>query len=210
MAQNLSKDTSRKRRKPMQARSLERVNRILDVATEMFIEPGYAATTTKAIAAQAKLPIGSLYQFFPDKAAILEALAERYSDLLYQRFEALDTLETAQLPLADYVDQLINLSEQFFGEHPGYYAIFMEVQGTMPEVDSAIDANLIQILVRQLPKRYPSLNAEDYEAIAFVLIKAIGNLLWLSLGQTADFHQRLLIEAKRLTFNYLQSYSARE
>jgi len=46
-----------KRRKPQQARSLERVNRILDVAEELFIADGYNATTTNAIAVLAKVPI---------------------------------------------------------------------------------------------------------------------------------------------------------
>lgn len=206
MAESSSKTTARTRRKPRQARSLERVNRILDVAEEMFVEKGYGATTTKAIAAQAQVPIGSLYQFFPDKAAILQALAERYSDLLTQHFQSFDTLEMTQIPLADYVDRVTDGVEQFFFEHPGFRAIFMEVQATMPELDDAADAKLIQTVVKLLPKRDPSLNVEDYKAIAFVLIKAMGNLLWLSLGQTPDFRQRLLAETKRLTLTYLQSY----
>ncbi|MEM7717137.1 MAG: TetR/AcrR family transcriptional regulator [Cyanobacteria bacterium P01_A01_bin.68] len=206
MAESLSKTTARTRRKPRQVRSLKRVNRILDVAEEMFVEKGYAAATTKAIAVQAKVPIGSLYQFFPDKAAILQALAERYSDLLRQHLEAFDTLEMAQIPLADYVDRLIEGTERFFAEYPGYHAIFMEVQATMPELDDAADAKLIQTLAKLLQKRNASLNMEDCEAIAFVMIKAMGNLLWLSLGQTPHFYQRLLIEIKRLNLTYLQSY----
>lgn len=206
MPESSSKTTARMRRKPRQARSLERVDRILDVAEKFFIEKGYGATTTKAIAAQAQVPIGSLYQFFPDKAAILQALAERYSDLLTLHFQSFDTQEMTQIPLADYVDLVTDGVEQFFSEHPGFRAIFMEVQATMPELDDAADAKLIQALVKFLPKRDPSLNAEDYQAIAFVLIKAMGNLLWLSLGQTPDFRQRLLIETKRLTLTYLQSY----
>lgn len=206
MAESSSKTTTRTRRKPTQARSLERVNRILDVSEKMFIEKGYAATTTKAIAAQAKVPIGSLYQFFPDKAAILQALAEQYSELFHQYFQSFDTLEMAQIPLADYVDRITDGAEQFFDEHPGYYAVFMEVQARMPEVDDAHDARLIEIFATMLPKRYPSLSVEDYKAIAFVTIKAMGNLMWLSLGQSPDFRQRLIKETKRLTLTYLQSY----
>jgi AcrR family transcriptional regulator len=68
------------RNKPQQARSQARVDRILDVAERLFTTEGYNATTTNAIAAQAGVPIGSLYQFFPDKNAIIGALAERYND----------------------------------------------------------------------------------------------------------------------------------
>ncbi|AFY55375.1 transcriptional regulator [Rivularia sp. PCC 7116] len=206
MAESSSKSKARTRRKPTQARSVERVNRILDVSEEMFIEKGYAAATTKEIAAQAKVPIGSLYQFFPDKAAILQALAERYSNLLHQQLQSFDTPEMTQIPLADYVDRITDGIEQFFSEHPGYYAVFMEVQATMPELDAAADAEMIQTFAKLLPKRNASLKVEDYEAIAFVLIKAMGNLMWLSLGQAPDFRQRLVKESKRLTLFYLQSY----
>lgn len=206
MVESSLKTAARTRRKPKQARSLERVNRILDVAEEIFVEKGYAAATTKAIAAKAKVPIGSLYQFFPDKEAILQALAERYSDLLFSYFQSFDTPEMAQISLGDYVDKVTDRVEQFFSQHPGYYAVFMEVQARMPEVNNADDARLIQTVAKFLPKRDASLNPEDYEAIAFVLIKAMGNLMWLSLGQTPDFRQRLVKESKRLTLIYLQSY----
>ncbi|MBD1871295.1 TetR family transcriptional regulator [Cyanobacteria bacterium FACHB-471] len=195
------------RRKPRQARSQERVNRILDVAEALFIAEGYTATTTNAIATHAKVPIGSLYQFFPDKAAILKALAVRYGELLHQRLSILDNLELAKLPLPAYVDQLIDISDQFFSEHPGYYAIFMEVQGTIPEleeIEEAADALLIQDFATSLSRRRP--DPADCEAIAFVLVKAIGTLLWLSLSQEKVFRQRLVIETKRLTLSYLQSY----
>ncbi|MEA5620258.1 TetR/AcrR family transcriptional regulator [Cronbergia sp. UHCC 0137] len=197
------------RRKPSQARSRQRVNRILDVAEEMFITEGYNSTTTNAIAARAKVPIGSLYQFFPDKAAILQALAKRYGELLHQQLVLLDSMELAKLPLSAYVDQMIDTTEQFFTDHPGYHAIFIEVQGTMPEleeIENAIDTQLIRDLATVLSQRNPELETADYEAIAFVAVKAIGTLLWLSLSQEQKFRQRLVKETKQLTLNYLQSY----
>jgi AcrR family transcriptional regulator len=199
------------RRQPRQARSQERVNRILDVAEELFVAEGYGATTTNAIAKGAKVSIGSLYQFFPDKAAILQALALRYGELLRQRLSALDPVDMAQLPLPTYVDRIIDITDQFFSEHPGYYAIFMEVQGTMPELDAIeaeADAELMEDMIRSLSHRNAALDRADYEAIAFVLVKAIGTLLWLSLSQEPQYRQRLVAETKRLTFNYLQSYFA--
>ncbi|MEB3357083.1 MAG: TetR family transcriptional regulator [Synechococcales bacterium] len=197
------------RRKPRQARSQERVNRILDVAEQMFIEVGYAAATTNAIATQAEVSIGSLYQFFPDKGAILQALALRYVEQLHQGLAALDADELSRLPLPQYVDLLIDATYQFFTDRPGYHAIFMEVQGTMPELDQieeAADAQLIEDLAASLAKRSAGQEAVDFEAIAFVLVKAIGTLLWLSLSQEPAFRQRLVSETKRMTLQYLQSY----
>ncbi|PSB24285.1 TetR/AcrR family transcriptional regulator [Stenomitos frigidus] len=197
------------RRKPRQARSQERVNRILDVAEDLFASQGYTATTTNAIATQAQVPIGSLYQFFPDKAAILQALALRYGEMLHQQLAAIDEAELVALSLSDYVDQLIDTTDRFFTENPSYYAIFMEVQGTireLAEIDEATDAKLIQDLANSLAKRNASSEPMDYEAIAYVLVKAIGTLLWLSLSQEKLFRQRLVKETKRFALNYLQNY----
>jgi AcrR family transcriptional regulator len=208
MATNSPKLTGM-RRQPRQARSQERVSQILDVAEQMFIAEGYNATTTNAIATRAKVPIGSLYQFFPDKAAIVQALAMRYMDQLHQRFAVLDAGEVSKLLLSEYVDQMIDVTDQFFTDYPGYYAIFMQVQGTIPElteIENAADAQLIQNLATSLFQYDANLQPADYEAIAFVLVKAIGTLLWLSLGQETSFRQRLVTETKRFTLSYLKSY----
>jgi AcrR family transcriptional regulator len=197
------------RRKPRQARSQERVNRILDVAEDLFASQGYATTTTNAIATQAKVPIGSLYQFFPDKAAILQALAFRYAEKLHQQLDTIDETEQTARSLPDYVDQLIDATDRFFTENPSYHAIFMEVQGTMREletIDEATDARLIEDLASSLARRDARLEPADYQAIAFVLVKAIGTLLWLALSQEKTFRQRLINETKRFALNYLQSY----
>ena len=207
----MTEDTSNSagmRRKPRQARSQERVKRILDVAEELFIAEGYTATTTNAIATRAQVSIGSLYQFFPDKGAILQALALRYEELLRQQLLDLDPIKMAQLPLPVYVELIIDVTDHFFDEHPGYYAIFMQVQGTMPELDvieAKADSELMEDMILCLFHRSAALDRTDYEAIAFVLVKTIGTLLWLALGQE-NVRRRRVAETKRLTLAYLQTY----
>lgn len=202
-------NTAGMRRKPRQARSQERVNRILDVAEEMFVTEGYNATTTNAIAARAGVSIGSLYQFFPDKSAILQAIAARYERILRQQLALSDRPELAKLLLPAYVDRIIDTTDRFFCEHPAYHAIFMQIQGTtaeLEEIEDAADTLLVRDLATSLAQREGSLAGVDYEAIAFVLVKAIGTLLWLSLSQEKTFRQRLVAEAKQLALSYLQSY----
>ncbi|MBD2261029.1 TetR family transcriptional regulator [Pseudanabaena sp. FACHB-2040] len=197
------------RRHPRQARSQERVNQILDVAEQMFIAEGYNATTTNAIAAKANVSIGSLYQFFPDKEAIVQALTSRYVGVLQQRFDTLHTLETIHSSLSEYVELIVDAAEQFFKDYPGYHAIFTQVQDAIPElgkIESAADRQLIQDWAIVLSKYYPGLKPADYEAIAFTLVNAIGTLLWLSLSQQGSFRQRLVAETKRMMLGYLQSY----
>lgn len=187
----------------------QRVNQILDVAEQMFIAEGYNATTTNAIATRAKVPIGSLYQFFPDKAAILRSLTMRYIELLRQKFTELLTDEAMSLPLSTYVERAIDVTDQFFTDYPGYHAIYMQVQGEIAEVEAlenAADVQYIQDFAIFFSQYYPGLDDADYQAIAFVLVKAIGNLLWLSLSQEESFRKRLSLETERLMLSYLKTY----
>lgn len=74
----MSSSPSTPRKIPRQERSIRTVERILDAATRIFHEQGYAGTTTNDIADRAELSIGSLYQYFPNKDAILVTLTRRH------------------------------------------------------------------------------------------------------------------------------------
>jgi AcrR family transcriptional regulator len=67
------------RRQPNQRRSRERVERILDCATGLIGEVGSDAMRMSELARRAGMSIGALYQYFPDKAAIVRTLTERYN-----------------------------------------------------------------------------------------------------------------------------------
>jgi AcrR family transcriptional regulator len=64
------------RRRPVQARSIATVDAIVQAAAQVFAYHGYAAGTTNRIAERAGVSIGTLYQYFPNKDAILIALIE--------------------------------------------------------------------------------------------------------------------------------------
>jgi AcrR family transcriptional regulator len=73
-------DRFRQRKQPKQERAAETRQRILDAAAHVFAEHGYAAGTTNRIAEQAEVSIGSLYQYFPNKDAVLRALMDAHVD----------------------------------------------------------------------------------------------------------------------------------
>lgn len=74
----IAQDTPGPRREPTQKRSRERVERMLAVASALIAEKGSDALRMGEVAEKAGVSIGSLYQFFPDKSAIIRALADRY------------------------------------------------------------------------------------------------------------------------------------
>jgi AcrR family transcriptional regulator len=72
-----SEGTGPLRRAPAQRRSRERVERILSVASALIARKGSDQLKMSDVAELAGISIGSLYQYFPDKGAIIRTLAER-------------------------------------------------------------------------------------------------------------------------------------
>jgi AcrR family transcriptional regulator len=106
------------RRAPVQARSADRVVRILDAAAALLDEVGPEALTTSTIAARAGVSVGSLYQYFPDKHAVVEALARR----AFGRFSArLDRVRARSWQAA--VDDVIDAYVAFARDEPGFLVL---------------------------------------------------------------------------------------
>lgn len=72
------------RKMPIQARSRRMVEAILDAAADVLTERGHAATSTNLVAERAGVSVGSLYQYFPNKAALIAALHARHSRQMAQ------------------------------------------------------------------------------------------------------------------------------
>lgn len=67
------------RRQPRQVRSQQMVEAILEATARVLAERGYAATNTNLVAERAGVSVGSVYQYFPNKDALLTALHERHA-----------------------------------------------------------------------------------------------------------------------------------
>ena len=77
------------RRNPKQARAKATVDAILEAAFQVLDSDGYAKFTTSRIAKRAGVSIGTLYQYFDDRDAILVELSRRYSDALREKITQL-------------------------------------------------------------------------------------------------------------------------
>lgn len=77
------------RKSPRQGRSQRTFDRIVEAAARVFNEAGYPSATTNGIAAEARVSIGSLYQYFPNKDALLIEIARRHVSESVAAFEQL-------------------------------------------------------------------------------------------------------------------------
>ncbi|GIE30903.1 hypothetical protein Ait01nite_039480 [Actinoplanes italicus] len=103
-----------------QARGRQRIREILDAALAQFAETGYEKTSTNAIAARAGMSPGSLYQYFPNKEAIADALSQRLLDELREAHAAaFDDTAVTELPLPDLVSRVVDPLVSFHVTHPG-------------------------------------------------------------------------------------------
>lgn len=126
----------RRRRQPVQARSKRTVERILDAAAHVFGERGYAATTNQ-IAAAAGLSVGSLYQYFPDKDALLVALQRRHLDDIREELLGRGPAEDPDRWLVWLVDELVRINTR--PEASALWASARIVSDMLREITALVD-----------------------------------------------------------------------
>jgi AcrR family transcriptional regulator len=123
------------RRGPRQERGERRVAELLDAAEVVIAKTGYEAATMSAIAERAGAAIGSLYQFFPNKASITQALRAEYAKQ-FDRLCAPLAARARTLNPAALADHLIELAVDFLETHPALPALLEAPAST--RVPSAI------------------------------------------------------------------------
>jgi AcrR family transcriptional regulator len=114
-------------RAPQQHRSRATVERILDAAEAEIGELGLAGAGTRGIAARAGLSVGALYRFFPDKAAITDALARRYLADLMPPYATTVAGIGPGADLDAVVTTLVGQAAALQLSHPGYYRLTEEL-----------------------------------------------------------------------------------
>ncbi|MFF4899849.1 TetR family transcriptional regulator [Streptomyces sp. NPDC001068] len=111
------------RRTPRQARSRARLARVLEAAERVLVAEGVPALTTTRVAAEAGVSVGSLYQYLPDRDAIIDALAATY----FSRLEGLmdDLVRAAGAGhWDDPVDVLVDSFAALYRAEHGFRALW--------------------------------------------------------------------------------------
>jgi AcrR family transcriptional regulator len=110
------------RRQPVQQRSTETVDQILSATSALLGRTGVGELTTSRIAAEAGLSVGALYRFFPDKQAILDAIAVRHMETFRSAMAA--ALARSALSAGPvFLGRLIDAYVRYLDEHADFRAL---------------------------------------------------------------------------------------
>lgn len=197
------------RRQPKQQRGKDRVEKILDAAASVFDEVGYEAATTHLIAAKAGTAIGSLYQFFPDKAAVFNAMELRHIERVKIMWAQANTPEIVQLPLRPMIHAITSAVAQLF-EQPVSRVVFIQFfisRQIFQSIDESMTQEAIDFMVSVLKQRNPNLSEVQYSLLAEVCVHS-SNAVILSALRNPDLQhrQQLMQQIEDLLVSYLEPY----
>ena len=163
------------RRHPGQARAQATVNAILQATVQVLNQDGLDAATTTRIAEVAGVSIGSLYQYFSHRDAILTALQDREFN------HALELMETAladrnlgKTPL-ETVTNVVKGLMSLYSKSPGLHRV-LAIEGlrvAKPERVHAFDVRIIAIIRHFLAATGGSVRRENLDAAAFVAFQSV-------------------------------------
>ncbi|MEU8707465.1 TetR/AcrR family transcriptional regulator [Streptomyces sp. NPDC048565] len=158
------------RRKPSQVRAELTRERILTAAAHVFAEYGYAAGTTNRIAERARISIGSLYQYFPNKDAVLAELLVRHIDR--GRWMHGDELDLSVGSLETMVRALVRDAIDNHRDDPQLLRIMFEEAPLSQELLDTIDRHQKNRVgqVRDLLARHPDVRVQDLDTAAELIV----------------------------------------
>jgi len=164
--------TRRERRAPQQARSRETVERIVAAGRTVLLQRGWDGVTTNHVAAAAGLSPGSLYQYFPDKEAVLDEVVDREVGRLEARISRafVDTLRAPSV--GDQVRRNVEALLDVFGEQPAMTRVLVDQMPRGAGSRRAAFARRVDELVATVLTTRPA-SGRRPEVMAWVLVRTV-------------------------------------
>jgi AcrR family transcriptional regulator len=188
------------RSEPQQARSRDKLDRILAAAAGLLAELPYQEVSTRLIAERAGVSIGSLYRYFPDRDSIAEALLAGWLEDLMNTFRQSDPPSQA----GSFIEQAIDMYAEVFRRVPGFRQVFYAAPRSreLERQQRKSDDDLADLLYDVLTARY-GLPADGLAARCLVAVRVADHLVGLAFRNEPDGDRRLLGEAKTMICRYL-------
>jgi AcrR family transcriptional regulator len=197
------------RRQPRQSRGHARVDLLLDAAATVIVKFGIQGTTAEAIALEARTAKGSLYQFFPNRDAVLAALALRYSDELRSIHERAFPADASGLTLPRLIDHIVRPLAEFHDTNPAFGRVFAISDASdggksaPRRIRSQLFGSVVERLDLLFATRNPVLPARDRRRMSLVAA-AIGQAILARRDHAlASEKKALLDDLRRILLAYL-------
>jgi AcrR family transcriptional regulator len=179
------------RTKPKQKRGQQRVDAILNAASEVFAETRYENATIVEIAARANTSVGSLYQFFTNKESILKALVERYVEQANEVFSGIEVETFPEMTLEQTIKSILVPLKEFIRDNRDFQVIFSNAAGAafVEETIRSMDEAFLARTDASLAIAHPNLSARDrrkYSLVCMMIMKALLMLAHHSSELTLD------------------------
>ncbi|MFF0745514.1 TetR family transcriptional regulator [Streptomyces sp. NPDC004111] len=201
---NQDRNAGTLRRLPVQKRSAERFERLLDACAELLDEVGYAALTTKEVARRAEVPIGTLYQFFSDRQGLIGALASRNLESFLERVaDRLEREEPEGIPgIVDVtVDEFVTMRRTI----TGFGVVDFGSEGQDRILSPSLDNNTaVAARLRSLTASLIRIRDDaDLELAVRVALECADSVLKLAFRTDPEGDAEMIAECKRVLNSYL-------
>ena len=195
------------RRVPVQGRSVARVQRMLDACAALVDEIGYEALTTTLLAERAGVAIGSVYQFFPDKRALVQALTMRHLETYLGRV----TARLNGAPLSHWWEAVDAAIDEYIEMHrstPGFRSLHFGDVVDVHLLDAEQNNNTViaDRLRDVLVDRFEVRTTPRLDFAMAIAVEAGDALIKLAFRRDPDGDPAVLTEAKSLLRDYLTRY----
>jgi AcrR family transcriptional regulator len=197
------------RRPPKQERSRERVDEILAAAKRLIGEKGIDAVKMREIAALAGGPISSVYQYFPNKSAIIATLHAQWSGEVYELMEVGLAKVCGLQGLFAAASEILDLYHQRVLSDPAILDVMHAIQAdkalkNVDIVETRRQAGLFCNVAR------PWIDEEQFEAfsrVTFLMFQLANGAVRLALSMASDEADQIIMDYKLIIHTQLLGFA---
>lgn len=197
------------RKMAAQRRSRATVDALLEATARILIKEGYDKASTNHVAEVAGVSVGSLYQYFPSKEALVAALIDRHNQEVTQEIEV-EVAEAMELPLEPAVRKLVEVAMRAHRIDPKLHRVLTEQiprVGRIEKVETFSRRNHA-LFAAFLERHRDHIRPVDLALAAFICVTSIETLTHTAVLHhkmvSAEAMEALIDETTRLVVGYLK------
>lgn len=195
------------RKKPQQKRSRETYEQIVDAASQLLVEVGFHNTSTNKIAEEAAVSVGSVYQYFPNKEAIVLAVMQDFAERQYEILtDGLEDVRNDDLRVA--IRKIVGNMIQAKLEQPELNLVLFEQLPPIGQHDIVHEwhGRAEQLVTAALHDRPESFRPDDLELAARMLVTASHGIFQDAVANRPELldDERLVRETTEMMVRYLR------